>query len=105
MPLKQLSNEFKGYASSRPEYVDCIVLAASSAESFTVPSGAKSVLLTGNYDFFANFATTAAIPTTEISNGASSFLVNSPRLILIEKTTAISVISDSVCTITAEFYK
>jgi len=105
MPLNKISSAFAGNASERPEYVNCIVLAASTAEAFTVPLNAKSVLLTGNYDFYANFTTTAAIPTTEISNGTSPILINSPRLIKIGDATSISVICDVACTLTAEFYK
>jgi D-arabinose 1-dehydrogenase-like Zn-dependent alcohol dehydrogenase len=84
-------------------YVNARVLAASTAESLAVPAGARYVLLTANADFWADFTTTAAIPATDITDGSSPLL--NPSLRALEGTTTISVISATVCIVTAEFYK
>jgi hypothetical protein len=86
----------------RPTYVNARVLAASTAEAFTVPTGAKYVLLTANVDFWANFTTTAAVPAADITDGSSPVL--NPCLRILDGCASISVISVVAGIVTAEFY-
>lgn len=86
-------------------FIDARVLAATTAESHTIPSGAKSVRLTGTVPFFVNFAAAAAIPAADITDGSSSILVLTDRIFSIPSSaTAIGLIASAICTITMEFY-
>jgi hypothetical protein len=88
---------------ARPQYIEAIVLTASSAATFTVPTGAKYVLFSANADFYANYTTTATVPSVSTSTGAASEL--NPALRYIEGVTSISLISPTVCIITIGVYK
>jgi len=88
---------------NRPTYINARVLAATVAEAFTVPAGAKYVLLAANADFYADFGTTAVTPAADITDGTSP--VFNPSLRMLEGCTSISVVSPTVCIVTAEFYK
>lgn len=87
-------------------YVDCRVLAANTAESQAVPTGARLVLVTTTGNVFLNFSTTAAVPAADVSDGSAPTLVVStqPRMFAINSATAISVISSAINTVTFEFF-
>jgi hypothetical protein len=107
MAVNALSPMVKGgmlLGINRPTYTLSRTLAASTAESITVPSGSTKVLLNGTVDFFANFTTTATVPG-DVTDGSASLLINCPMLISIEGCTTISVISAYVCNVSASFYK
>lgn len=96
------------FALNQPDYVNTRVLAASTAESFTVPSGAdgshaRFVSFSSTCDFFANFKTTATVPSTDVTDGTGSELNPLIRYLDVS-TTTISVISGSTCTVTASFF-
>lgn len=82
-------------------YVLSKALAANVAEAFTVPAGARIVVLSGNVDFFADFTTTAAIPG-DVTDGSASCL--NPAARSCKGLASISVISASEGIITAEFW-
>lgn len=82
-------------------YVQAVALAANTAESITVPAGATKVRLTGSTNFYANPTTTATVPT-DTSDGTASVL--NPDYRGLSGVTAISVISDATCIVTAEFW-
>ncbi|MGB3988659.1 MAG: hypothetical protein WBK67_03160 [Minisyncoccales bacterium] len=84
-------------------YVDARVLGASSAESHTVPAGATKVVFSSTGDFYANFTTTAAVPSGDVTDGSASVL--NPLARNIYGVTAISLISPAACVVTMEFYK
>lgn len=88
---------------NRPTYTLSRTLAASTAESITVPAGATTVLLNGTVDFYANFTTTATVPA-DVTDGSASLLVTYPMFLSIEGCTTISVISAYVCNVSASFY-
>lgn len=96
------------YALSPPIYVNVKVLAANTAESFTIPTGANGLLanyvsFSSNCDFYANHTTTAAVPAADVTNGTGSEL--NPLIRIIPRGTAsYSVISATTCIITASFY-
>lgn len=84
-----------------PNSVNGVVLAASVAESITIPTGAKHVLFSATADFYANYSTTATV-ITDTTNGSGSEL--NPTLRTLATGDTISVISAAVCNITATFY-
>lgn len=85
--------------------VDARVLAASTAESASIPAGARFVRLTGAAAFYANFSATAAIPAADIVNGSSSILIPSSALFEIPAgATEISLIAAAIGVITLEWF-
>lgn len=84
---------------------DCVMarsLAASTAESITVPTGAGIVLFSATGDFYANYTTTATVPG-DTTDGSASEL--NPGVRKVAAGATISVISPAACVITAAFYK
>ena len=95
------------YALTPSKYTLSRTLAANTAESFTVPSGANGQLanfvnFAGGCDFFVNWTTTATVPG-DVTDGTASEQNPTVRYIP-DGTTTISVISESACKITASFY-
>lgn len=89
-----------------PDKVDARVLAASTAESATIPAGVKYVRLSSTAPFYANFSATAAIPSADITNGSSSILIPSSALYEIPTgTTAISLIASAIGVVTLEWFE
>lgn len=80
-------------------------LAASTAESITVPAGAKYVVFSATADFYANYSTTATVPL-DTTDGSASELNPTGRIVggLIPAISTISVISADACIVTASFY-
>jgi hypothetical protein len=99
-PTVKDGRDMIGFA--RATYVNARALAASTAESFTVPAGAQYVNFAATANFYANFTTTATVPG-DVTDGSASVL--NPGLRSIEGATTISVISPVACAITAEFFK
>jgi hypothetical protein len=87
---------------ARANYILARSLAANTAESFTVPSGAQYVNFSATADYYVSFVTTATVPG-DTTDGSASVL--NPGLRSIEGATTISVISAATCIITAEFFK
>ena len=87
--------------------VNAVVLAANTAETIPIPTGAKFVLLTGTVNFYADPIGTAVV-AVDTTNGTAPELVLStvPVLRSLEGVVAggISVISASICIVTAAFY-
>lgn len=89
------------------DYIDARVLAATTAEAHTVPTGAKSVRLTGTGAFYVDFEAAAAIPAADITDGSSPILIPADcgRLFSIPAAcTAIGLIAAANCVVTMEFY-
>src|SRR3546814_20617422 len=59
------------FALRAADYVSAKALAASTAESITEPENATHVLLAGTEHFYANFTTTAVVPT-DTDDGTSN---------------------------------
>lgn len=79
-------------------------MAASTAESITVPTGARFVVFSATGDFYANYTTTATVPPdTAITDACASELNPSARFI--SGVTTISVIAPSATILTASFYR
>lgn len=59
-----------------PDKVDNLVLGSDSAESYTVPAGCKYAIISGNAAFYMNVGGTAAVPSTEVTDGTGSLYVS-----------------------------
>jgi len=90
-------------------HIDVRVLAAATAESHTVPTGADYVIFScvtstgAAASFWADFNGTAAVPTDDITDG-SGCEVN-PAVRTVAGVTTISLIAPSACIVTMAFYK
>lgn len=87
-----------------PSSVMARVLAASTAESITVPAGARWVVFSCTASFYVNCYTTATVPAADVTDGTASELNPSAYELPLTDVPAISVISGSACVLTAAFY-
>lgn len=102
--LPATSSQFSSSIRPAPSYVDARVLAANTAESQTVPTGARFVLFSSTCNFYANPTTTATVPA-DTTNGSASELNPSAWFVGPPASVAtISVIADVACVITFSFY-
>lgn len=97
------------FALPPADYVLARSLAANTAESITVPDGAKYVLFSADNDFYARYDGSAAAVATDVTDGSASELnPTMRRLVRTSSNTpiiSISVISEYATKITAAFYK
>lgn len=90
-------------------YIDNRVLAANTAEAHTVPTDAAGVkanyvVFSATCDFYADFASTAVVPSADVTNGSGPELNPTVRFLANDVTT-ISLISPTACVVTMMFYK
>lgn len=87
-------------------WVDCRVLAAATHEAHTVPTGAKSVLISVTGNTFVNVGGTALVHAADVTDGSASILVvnTQPRLFSINGATTIGVIASAIQAVTLEFF-
>jgi len=76
-------------------------LVASTEQTITVPSGAEFVIFMCNNDFYVNYDTTAAVPTSSISEAGGEL---NPEIRYVGETTVLHVISEFACKLTLAFY-
>lgn len=90
-----------------PSYVSARQLAANTAESITVPTGAAFVRLVGTGDFFYSFSGTAAVPG-DVDDGSACELIKAqgdPEWRKVPNgATTLSVVAASTPIVTASFY-
>lgn len=92
-----------------PASVMALSLAASVAESFTLPSvtggqpGARFVLFSATGNFYINCYATATVPG-DTTDGTASELNPSAYQLTPGEPVTISVISPTTCVVTAAFY-
>lgn len=91
------------FARPAPDYVDVRVLAATTNEAHTVPTGAQFVIFSSDGDFFARPNATAAVPGADVTDGTGSEL--NPTIWHLGGVTTINLIASSARTITMSFYK
>jgi hypothetical protein len=90
---------------SASDHVDARVLAATTAEVHTIPTGAKSVRFTGTGPFFIHFGAAAAIPAADVTDGTASTLILTDRIFAVpDGVTTIGIIASAICTVIMEFY-
>jgi hypothetical protein len=100
--MRSLSNENSSFILDAPDYTDAKLLAASTAEAFTVPAGANYVNFSSSGDFYVNYSTTATVPGDVTDGTASEY---KPGLRCITGIATISIISAGTPIVTASFYK
>lgn len=91
-----------------PTYVNARVLAAGVAESTTVPSGAKWVMIhssTPSTTFVQFDGTTATVPTDTTDGSAATPLGAEGHVFNVENVRTISVISSGTPIVAFEYYK
>jgi hypothetical protein len=87
-----------------PAYIQVRVLAASTAESITVPTNAAFVAFSANCDFYVSYdSDTAVVPGADVDDGTSNEM--NPTVRYVPGLTSLSVISASACILTASFYR
>lgn len=89
---------------NQPKWVDNIVLVANVAKTYTVPTGAKSLLFSATTNFYVSYGGTAAVPSVDVTNGTGVEL-NPVLRSLDSSTTAISIISPVACIVAIIAYK
>ena len=63
------------YLRQAPTYINARVLAATTNESVTIPTGATQVVFSANGDFYVNpNSGTAAVPSDDVTDGSGSEL-------------------------------
>jgi hypothetical protein len=100
--FSESGGQYSSFLPEAPTYVNAKSLAASTAESFTVPTGATRVIFSATCNFYANPTTTATVPG-DVTDGSASML--NPAGWGVRDVTAISVIASVACVVTAAFYK
>lgn len=83
-------------------YNDAIVLAAGVAQTYTIPSGAKSLLFSATESFYVAESGTASVPASNVVNGSAPVL--NPVLRGVGKLTSISIIAPVACIVTIAAY-
>lgn len=76
-------------------------LGIATAESITIPSGAKFAVFSATGDFYAKYNGTAVV-ITDVTDGTGSELNPTVRSLLPADT--ISIISPAACNVTVSFY-
>lgn len=80
-----------------------VVLSAGAAQSIAVPNRASIVLFSADADFWADYDSTAIVPSVSITNGTSPEL--NPTLRRLNNVSNISLISTSAAKIQISFYQ
>lgn len=102
----RLPSAFDGnqvFARTKPGYVCARVLAASTAETNAVPSGATKVFFAATGNFFARPDGTVTVPSADVTDGTAGEI--NPTVWDVSGVTNIMVIADSAITVTLSFYK
>ena len=98
------SGTYSSQVRLAPTYTDARVLAATVAESHTIPATTRYVLFAANCtEFYAVLNGTAATPSGDVTDGTSSEM--NPTAWFVEGGATIGVISPTTCIVTMSFYK
>ena len=101
--LRPLPSSVAGYFQLPfSDYVNARVLAANTAETIAIPTGAKYVLFSADGDFYVRSNDTATIPAADVADGTAAIL--NPTLRSLETVTSLSVIASAARIVTAAFY-
>jgi len=100
-PLDANSNSAMGLNFSG--YDDAVVLAAGVAQTYTIPTGAKSLLFSATDDFYVQEkGGAAAVPVATTATGAAPIL--NPVIRTVGALTTISLISPRACIVIISSY-
>ena len=81
-----------------PTDVDCIILAAGTASTYTIPDNVDVLLFYSNRDIYVRFNATAAIPATAVLDGSAP-MPNPGLLVRDASDSTVSVISTYACNV------
>lgn len=84
------------------DYVQARVLAANTAETVTVPAGARIVVFNSDSVFYLRIGGDAAVPAADVTDGTASAM--SPGARSLDGVTTFSVVSAAVCIVCMEFF-
>ena len=84
------------------DQVDVRVLAASTAETHTIPTGAKTVFFSATDNFYVSAFETATVPSVDVTDGTGSELNPLQRSVV--GITSISIIAPATTVVTMSFY-
>jgi len=101
----------KKYGSSasvanRSSYVNSLSLGIATAESATIPTGAKYIRFKATTLAYADFVTTAAVPA-DVTDGSAPMILPAglaTEVIPLSGVTAISLISPAASVVTMEYW-
>jgi hypothetical protein len=96
------ANGVSSFAIPFGDYIDVRVLLPNIAETVTIPTGAKIVVFSSAEDFYVCTTATAAVPTTDITNGTGSEL--NPVARIVENVPSFSMIAPYNAIVTMNFY-
>ena len=97
---------FRPGVPTRPDYIDSRVLAATTAEQHTVPTGMAYCYLSAEMPVFLAWGSnpTAAIPGSDVTDGTSSFLMVHDMWLPCSDIAKISIVSRVAGVVTLAFY-
>jgi len=87
-----------------PDFVDAVVLAANTAQQYTVPAGAAFVVFAADGNFYAAYGAnpTAVVPAATTSGGTSNEI--NPTMRYVAGIAKISLIAPAARVVTLAFY-
>jgi len=108
VPLKEVTlghDTIEGFFPPAPEWVDQVSLDGSNASTYSVPTGARWLVLnsTATDWYLRADGNAAVVPAAGITNGTGSMLT--PTQIDVTDVSSISLICASACYITISVYK
>lgn len=90
-------------------HIDAMVLGVATAETYTIPAGARFIEISANGEIYARYdGTAAAVPATEVADGTGSELihqVSNPIRRYVAGIASVSFISAAAQIITICVYK
>jgi hypothetical protein len=93
----------KFFALPQSDHIDALVLAAATAESIRVPSGATRLMaVCSETVFYMKLDGTATIPSGDVTDGTASEL--QPGLRYLDGAASVSVISPDASVVTLSWY-
>jgi len=96
------NGDFPTWLTRQSDYINAKLLAASVAETETVPANAGKVFFSCTGNYYVNTRGTAAIPG-DTTDGSASDL--NPVGYVVSPGESISVIAPSACTLTMAYYR
>lgn len=106
--MRNGSNSSPVGAYEQSDVIDARVLAANTAESHTVPTGAKFVRIAADVAIYIKIGGTAAVPAADVTDGSASELLTPnmpPMMFSLGSAAAIGLISAAIAKVTLAFYK
>ena len=90
------------FARSKPQHINAQVLAASTAESNAVPSGAKFVFFASTGNFYARPDGLVAVPSADVTDGTAGEI--NPTVWDVSTVTNIAIVAPAAVVVTLSYY-